>query len=180
MDTPCSGAVSEDERARCSPGNGSTVPSSRITRESRSISSSRLAWSRCISRSACRVIIVDIRTLLSLLLCSFAPLLICQICRIIQFLSTIILSSRLPGVYTIRVNYSRSDIPRGRRGLDELLSCSRDTHEGCRYAGQSQTKRRTEMGKLDGKVAIVTGAGRGLGRAIAEVYLQEGASVTIT
>ncbi len=36
------------------------------------------------------------------------------------------------------------------------------------------------MGKLDGKVAIVTGAGRGLGRAIAEVYLQEGASVTIT
>jgi 3-oxoacyl-[acyl-carrier protein] reductase len=36
------------------------------------------------------------------------------------------------------------------------------------------------MGKLDGKVAIVTGAGRGLGRAIAEAYLQEGASVTIT
>jgi hypothetical protein len=38
----------------------------------------------------------------------------------------------------------------------------------------------TEMGKLDGKVAIVTGAGRGIGRAIAEAYLQEGASVTIT
>ncbi|HTK05535.1 MAG TPA: SDR family oxidoreductase [Ktedonobacteraceae bacterium] len=36
------------------------------------------------------------------------------------------------------------------------------------------------MGKLDGKVAIVTGAGRGLGRAIAEAYLQEGASVTVT
>jgi NAD(P)-dependent dehydrogenase (short-subunit alcohol dehydrogenase family) len=36
------------------------------------------------------------------------------------------------------------------------------------------------MGKLDGKVAIVTGAGRGIGRAIAEAYLQEGASVTIT
>lgn len=36
------------------------------------------------------------------------------------------------------------------------------------------------MGKLEGKVAIVTGAGRGLGRAIAEAYLQEGASVTIT
>nr|BBH85310.1 3-oxoacyl-ACP reductase [Thermosporothrix sp. COM3] len=35
------------------------------------------------------------------------------------------------------------------------------------------------MGKLDGKVAIVTGAGRGIGRAIAEAYLQEGASVTI-
>jgi NAD(P)-dependent dehydrogenase (short-subunit alcohol dehydrogenase family) len=38
----------------------------------------------------------------------------------------------------------------------------------------------SEMGKLDGKVAIVTGAGRGIGRAIAEAYLQEGASVTIT
>ena len=36
------------------------------------------------------------------------------------------------------------------------------------------------MGKLDGKVAIVTGAGRGIGRAIAEAYLQEGASVTVT
>jgi 3-oxoacyl-[acyl-carrier protein] reductase len=36
------------------------------------------------------------------------------------------------------------------------------------------------MGKLDGKVAIVTGAGRGIGRAIAEAYLQEGAKVVAT
>ena len=35
------------------------------------------------------------------------------------------------------------------------------------------------MGKLDGKVAIVTGAGQGMGRAIALRYAREGARVVI-
>lgn len=35
------------------------------------------------------------------------------------------------------------------------------------------------VGRLQGKVAIVTGAGRGIGRAIAQRYAQEGAKVTV-
>jgi NAD(P)-dependent dehydrogenase (short-subunit alcohol dehydrogenase family) len=35
------------------------------------------------------------------------------------------------------------------------------------------------LGRLEGKVALVTGAGQGIGRAIARRYVAEGASVVI-
>jgi 2-hydroxycyclohexanecarboxyl-CoA dehydrogenase len=48
------------------------------------------------------------------------------------------------------------------------------------WGGRTHQTKESFMGKLDHKIAIVTGAGRGIGRGIAEKLAREGAIVVVT
>jgi len=45
---------------------------------------------------------------------------------------------------------------------------------------KEQKERRHKLGKLENKVAVVTGSGRGIGKAVAVLFAREGASVVVS
>jgi len=47
-------------------------------------------------------------------------------------------------------------------------------------SGAASRKEQSMAGRLDGQVAVITGSGRGIGRASAELFAREGASVVVS
>src|SRR5690606_33776538 len=76
---------------------------------------------------------------------------------------------------------SPADAPRGRRRRRATrAACSRSTRASSRAARSARSPTDpAAMGRLDGKVAIVTGSGQGIGRGIAIVYARAGAHVVV-
>src|SRR5271167_760537 len=60
---------------------------------------------------------------------------------------------------------------------ESLLLRFQDSHQN---AARPDARRRTAMGRIQGKVAVITGAASGMGRATAIRFAKEGASVVLT
>src|SRR5205807_3502256 len=65
------------------------------------------------------------------------------------------------------------------RGSDHRATPARAPPAGPRGSGRGVSERLVTAGRLDGKVALVTGAAHGIGRATAGVFAREGARLVL-
>src|SRR5262249_332411 len=79
------------------------------------------------------------------------------------------------GGHRITAWKSNRNLPSEIPSLDAAGACAH--HKLRDYSSETNSWLEQAMGKLDRKVAIVTGASRGIGKAIAELFAQEGARV---
>ena len=72
---------------------------------------------------------------------------------------------------------------RGAHSQDEARLSTEGVSSACRFSPEperaAEAHSQEDDVKLDGKVAIVTGAGRNVGEAIAQAFVEEGASVAV-